>query len=221
MSIAKQHIVYSLAGFNQKIIKKGSEIIFIDADGNELNSEEVLKAFGEHGAIILQGLQAEVEETPEEPGEGGEEPEEPSVESVVFSPVGGNVLTEVQLQQDETFVYTQTVVGTGLAALEVDVHIENPVGLSAKEQFTVYADEADPTQGNDEYANQGVTVTYEELVDGGKWSIDFGAAVTQALAASGEVRFFGAVRDADKNFIWGDMFNTTPDMISKVNVSLS
>lgn len=218
MAIAAQNIVYSLPGLTQKLIQKGSEIVIVDAEGNELDAEAQLKAFGEYGLSIIASVRESVQ-AGEEPGED-EEPTEPEVQGVTFTPVNGNVLTEVQLQENETFVYTQDVQGSGFEALELDIIIKSPQGgLKSKEQFTVYASTEDATGGQEDFQAQGVSVQFVETEQGGKWVVDFGSLISQALAASGEVVIVAQIRDAEKNFIWGDMYNTSPEMKTKVNVS--
>lgn len=137
----------------------------------------------------------------------------PVVRSVEL-PEGGDVV----LAEGDTFQYGVNFDGDEVAALELDIIIADPVApLNAKEQFTVYAD-ADNPYGNDseKFAAMGVSVAYAE----GSWSIDFGPIVTPAMAESGEVKIYAALRADDKSKLWGDMMAPTAEMVRKFNISV-
>lgn len=128
-------------------------------------------------------------------------------------PVGGDIV----LAEGDTFQYGVNFDGDEVAALELDIIIANPQGgLDAKEQFTIYADVDNP-YGNstEDFEAMGVSVAYAK----GSWSIDFGQNVTAALAASGEVRIYAALRGDDKGKLWGDMMAPTSEMVRRFNIS--
>lgn len=138
------------------------------------------------------------------------------VQDVVFTPISG----VVELQLDESLVYTAEIDGDGYYALEIDILIEDPQqGLEEKEQFTVYA--LDNPYGGDEeqqdFEARGVEVQYI----GDKFTIDFGPTVTAALSASGKLRIYAAVRDEEGRYLWGDMNNTTPEMLTTITVEIT
>ena len=107
--------------------------------------------------------------------------------------------------------------GDEVAALELDIIIANPQGgLRTKEQFTVYADADNPYgDSREEFEAQGVSVAYAD----GSWSIDFGQNVTAAMAASGEIKVYAALRADDGSKLWGDMMAPTSEMVRRFNIS--
>lgn len=163
----------------------------------------------------LDGFEADKEELPEEDGEDPNDPQGPlgNIESVTFTPASGPIV----LAEGQTFQYSVQPVGTGAAELELDIIIENPASpLSGKEQFSLYADENNP-YGDDAHLFQqyGIDAIFED----GKWDINFGANVTAALAASGEVKIYAVVRDINGQLLWGDMNKVTPEMLTRVDIS--
>lgn len=171
------------------------------------NRVDVRLADEQRVLIVVQGLKAFTEPEPEPEIEG-------SVDEVTL-PEGGNVV----LGENETYKFTVDYVGEDVAFLEMDINVTDPATPElARIQYTLAANEADPYNGvESEFSVQGVTVTYSEAEQ--RWVIDFGPAVTTALVASGQVKIYSALRNANGDYLWGDMYNTTEEMRVFVNLS--
>ena len=126
---------------------------------------------------------------------------EAEVSSVSLLPANGTY----ELAEGETFKLEITVLGNELGKfeLEVDHSLE-----SEFPEFSVYADSADPYGGSkSQFEALGVSVAYSN----GKFTIDLGEAVTEALADKPEVKFYYAVRDTEGKYLWGSMNPTTAE----------
>lgn len=139
----------------------------------------------------------------------------PSVVSSVSLPQGGDITLAV----DETYKFSVQYAGEGVEILEMDINVTDPATPElARTQYNLRADVSDPYDGAAaDFAAQGVTVVYNPQAK--RWDIDFGAAITEALVNSGQVRLFSALRDATGTLLWGDMNQTTPEMRVAVNLT--
>ncbi len=126
--------------------------------------------------------------------------DQPTLESV--SPAEGAVV----LGADDSFVLTVDAADASdnLYELEIDHTME-----ATLYEFSVYASETDPYGGDGAlFADAGVTVDYDAADQ--KWTIDFGAGVTDAFVANGGITFYLVLHDTAGN-TWGTMYGTTPD----------
>lgn len=147
--------------------------------------------------------------------DGGSEPEF-KVESVSISPESG----DYEISDGGSLVYSLAWVGNGASYCEIDLNIDAPAGdLDSRYQFTLTADENNPC-GDDcsGLDAQGISVSYVSDSLGGAWSIDFGADISSELVDSGKVEIYAALKDQDKNNLWGDMSNPSSDQRVTINV---
>lgn len=135
--------------------------------------------------------------TPEEP-----EPEpEPEVTAVVVTPAEG----AVTLQADESLVLTIAITGEGFTEVEVDHSASADM-----QEFTLLASAANP-YGTEAaaFASAGIVVTYNEATK--TFVIDFGDNVTTDLVAATPLSVYLAVKDAEGNYLWGNMNTPTAE----------
>lgn len=114
---------------------------------------------------------------------------------------------EIELANDETFVLTVDAFDEGgLRKLEIDHNMEGELP-----EFSVYAS-ADNPYGSEEargqFEEQSVVVTYDE--DEQKWTIDFGATITEAFVSKGGITFYLVIEDLAGN-TFGTMYGTQPE----------
>jgi hypothetical protein len=83
-------------------------------------------------------------------------------------------------------------------------------------EFSVYAD-ADNPYGDSaaDFAAAGVEVEYNATDQ--EWTIDFGEAVTKALAEKGDIKFYIVLADEAGNE-WGSMYNVTDENTFAYNI---
>lgn len=126
---------------------------------------------------------------------------EAEVTSVSLMPANGTH----ELAEGETFKLEIGVLGNELGKFELEVDHSLETDFP---QFSVYADPADPYGGDEsQFEALGVSVSYSA----GKFMIDLGEVVTEAMAAKPEVKFYFAVRDAQGKYLWGSMNPPTPE----------
>ena len=121
---------------------------------------------------------------------------------------------DVYLAGGENFVLTVDALDTNLFKLEVDHSMEADPTVP---EFSVYAFEetvdfpAGPygsLEAKALFAAAGVTVVYDEDLQ--KWTIDFGAVITNKFITNGGITFFMVLEDLAGNE-WGTMYGTTPE----------
>jgi len=122
----------------------------------------------------------------------------PTLEGV--SPAEGDVV----LSADGTFIWTVDALDNNLYELEIDHNLEGSLP-----EFSVYASESDPYGGDEsEFTAAGVSVTYDAMEQ--KWTIDFGADVTDLFILEGGITFYVVLKDEAGNK-WGSMSPTTSE----------
>jgi len=112
----------------------------------------------------------------------------------------------VYLAGGENFVLTVDALDLNLYSLEVDHSYEGTLP-----EFTVYADAANPWGSAEAKAGfdaAGMTISYDEGAQ--KWTIDFGAVITNTYFIPDGVTFYLVLHDAAGNQ-WGTMYGTTPE----------
>ena len=107
----------------------------------------------------------------------------------------------------DSLILTVTAQNDGdVHELEIDHSLYNVL-----QEFSVYADEADPYGGDGAlFATAGVNVTYSAA--NSQWVIDFGQTVTDVIRDNGgKINFHLVLRDANHNILWGSMDLPAPD----------
>lgn len=124
----------------------------------------------------------------------------PKLEGV--TPAEGHIV----LGPSENFILTVDAKDDNLYELEIDHSMESNPGTP---EFSVYADETDPYGGDGAlFDAAGVSVTYDATLQ--KWTIDFGATITDTFVTNGGITFYLVLKDAEGNQ-WGTMYGTTPE----------
>lgn len=201
-------VVHNFGNIGVTVVVYDENLKQIIPDEVELINEnrvDVRLADEQRVLIVVQGLKAFVEPGPTPEGD---------VTDVTLPSAG-----EVVLAEGESYKSSIVVEGWGASYLEVDINVTDPQApIQARQQFTLAANELDPYDGNEaDFTALGINVTYSEAEQ--RWDIDYGQAATAAMVASGQIRFYFAVLDANKLNLWGDMNNTTPEMRVFVNLS--
>ena len=112
----------------------------------------------------------------------------------------------VYLAGGENFVLTVDASDLNLCSLEVDHSFEGTLS-----EFTVYADAGNPWGSAEAKAGfdaAGLTISYDESAQ--KWTIDFGAAITNTYFIPNGVTFYLVLHDM-AGYTWGSMFEVTPE----------
>ncbi|MDY0208338.1 MAG: HYR domain-containing protein, partial [Pseudomonas sp.] len=101
------------------------------------------------------------------------------------------------------FIWTVDASDANLYSLEVDHSMEGTLP-----EFTVYASETNPYGGDEAaFASAGVSVSYSATTQ--KWTIDFGATITQQFIGNGGITFYIVLKDCNGNE-FGSMSPTAP-----------